>query len=293
MSGETTTGSLTDSLPTMIADARIVREYEGTYLRTCEQRNLKDGTGLDWNEIALGQLQAQDITETTRNENAQQIADTIFTITPTMSQILVKITDRTYRRIASVVNGKIGSLAGNAMSRKQDEDYLALFSSFNGASDPGAGAALANGYIASAVANIQGNTTEPSMGAIFAVLHGFQIYDIERQIVPGSSTLANALTEQLGNEVFRQGLRGQCSGAMVFVDGNITINSADDATGAVHSKEAVVCVNGMGIKTETRRDPSYGGGADEVFMTAEYGFGERSAGNWAYSMVSDATAPTS
>lgn len=292
--GETTTGSLSDSLPTMIADARIVREYEGTFLRTCDVRSLTANTGLAWQEISLSQLQAQDITETTDNQNAQQLVDTLFTITPTMSQILLKITDRTYRRIASVVEGKIGSLAGNAMARKKDEDYLSNFSTFNGASDPGANNALSNGYIASAVANISGNVTEPSMSPIFAVLHGFQIYDIERQIVGGASTphLA-AITDKLGEEVFRKGFRGECGGAMVFIDGNITIDSSADATGAVHSKEAVVCVNGMGIKTETRRDPAFGGGADEIFMTDEYGFGERSAGNWAYVMISDATAPTS
>src|SRR5581483_1552490 len=270
-SGETTTGTLTDSLPTVIADARIVREYEGVYLRTCDVRNLDDGTGLNWNEISLGQLQAQDITETTRNENAQQLADTIFSVQPLMTQILVKITDRTYRRIASVVKGKIGQLAGNAMARKKDEDYLALFSTFNGAADPGAGNALAHGYITAAARRITSNTTEPATSAIFTVLHGFQIYDIERQIVPGSSTLAHALTDQLGEEVWRQGLRGMIAGTMLFEDGNIVIDANDDATGAVHAKEAVVCVNGMGIKEEHRRDPSFGGGADEVFLTDEYG----------------------
>ena len=63
--------------------------------------------------------------------------------------------------------------------------------------------------------------------------------------------------------------------------------------GATHSREAVVCVNGMALKTETRRDPGFGGGADELFMTDEYGFAERSAGNWAFAHLSDATAPTS
>src|SRR6266542_4091310 len=103
MPGETTTGSLTDSLPYMTADARLIREFEGVYRRTCDIRDLAKGTGLSWNEISLAQLQGQDITETTRNENAQNIADTVFSITPTMTQILVKITDRTYRRIASFV----------------------------------------------------------------------------------------------------------------------------------------------------------------------------------------------
>ena len=49
----------------------------------------------------------------------------------------------------------------------------------------------------------------------------------------------------------------------------------------------------MALNTETQRDPAFGGGADELFMTDEYIFAERSAGNWAYAHLSDATAPTS
>lgn len=291
MPGETTTGSLTDSLPTMIADARIVREYEGVWQRTCERRDLKEGTGLSWNEVSLSQLNAADITETTQNNNAQAIADTIFTITPLMTQILVKITDRTYRRIASVVESKIGSLAGNAMARKKDEDYLDLFSTFGTGASPGTGNPLSFGHIAAAKNRISSNTTEPSDGPVHTVLHGFQIKDLQDEIVAGigTYTVPAGMTE----EVYRQGWRGSVAGSQVFEDGNIVVNSTPDARGATHAREAVVAVMGMGIKTETRRDPSYGGGADEVFMTDEYAFGERSAGNWAFAHLSDATAPTS
>ena len=97
----------------------------------------------------------------------------------------------------------------------------------------------------------------------------------------------------MSEETFRTGFMGTVSGSNVFEDGNITIDGSDDARGATHSRDAVVAVMGMSIKTETRRDPSYGGGADEVFMTDEYAFVERSASNWAYGHLSDALAPTS
>lgn len=289
--GETHTGSLTDSLPKVIADARIVREFAGVHMKTCDVRKLAEGTGLNWHEISLAQLTAQDISETTLNQNAQQIQDTIFTITPGMTQILVKITDRTYRRIASVVESKMGSLAANAMARKKDEDYLGLFSTFNTGASPGTGNPLSFGHISAAVNRIGSNTTEPSSAPIYTVLHGFQIYDIQNEIVAGvgTYTVPTGMTE----EVFRQGFRGTVTGSNIMEDGNITINATPDARGATHSKEAVVCVNGMSLRTEMRRDPAFGGGADEMFMTDEYGFGERSAGNWAYAHLSDATAPTS
>lgn len=291
MAGETTTGSLTDSLPTVIADSRLVREFDGVYRRTCDVRDLSKGTGLSWNEISLAQLDASGITETSRNENFQGIADTIFTITPTMTQIAVKITDKTYRNIAAVVASKLGTLAGNAMARKKDEDYLATFAGFATTTSPGSGNPLSFGHIAAAVNNASSNVTEPSTAQPFAVLHGFQIKDLQDEIVAGvgTYTVPAGMTE----DTYRQGFRGSVANANVFEDGNITIDSTPNANGAVHTKEAVVCILGMGIKTETRRDPSFGGGADEIFMTDEYGFGERSASHWAYLIKSDATAPTS
>lgn len=291
MAGETTTGSLNDSLPTMIADARIVREFDGTWQRTCDVRKLKEGTGLSWNEVSLSQLAAQDITENTTNNNAQAIADTIFTITPSMTQILVKITDRTYRRIASVVEAKIGTLAGNGMSRKKDEDYLDLFSTFSTGASPGTGNPLSFGHIAAAKNRISSNVTEPSTSPVHSILHGFQIKDLQDEIVTGIGTYT--VPSGMTADVYRTGWRGSVAGSDVFEDGNITVDSTPDARGATHAREAVVAVLGMGIKTETRRDPSFGGGADEIFMTDEYGFGERSAGNWAFAHLSDATAPTS
>ena len=289
--GETTSGTLADSLPSMIADARIVREHEGTWQRTTDKRTLKEGSGLNWQEISLAQLQGQDITETTQNENAQQVADTLLQSEPTMTQILVKVTDRTYRKIADVVESKMGTLAGNAMMRKKNDDYLSLFSSFSGAADPGAGNPLSFGHIAAAVANIQSNTTEPSTAPVHAILHGFQIKDIQDELLAGVGTYI--VDAGITAETYRKGFKGTVADANVWKDGNIAIITGDDAVGAVHSQEAVVAVSGMTIKTETRRDPAFGGGADEVFMTDEYSFVERSASNWAYGQTSDATAPTS
>jgi hypothetical protein len=50
----TTTGALADSLPTMIASARIVREYEGVMPQLCDKQTLAEGTGTGWNEVSFG-----------------------------------------------------------------------------------------------------------------------------------------------------------------------------------------------------------------------------------------------
>ena len=290
MAGEITTGSLTQSLPYVIAGSRLVREHEGVFMRTTDQTTLKTGTGLDWNEISLSQFTAQTITETTTLNNPQDIADTLFSITPTMTGIHLKWTDRMKNRVDKGVAAKVGQGAQRAMNRRKDQDYLAMFETFT-TTLGGTGTTMATGLISAAVARIRSDTDEPSMDSIYAVLHGFQVKDIRDEITAGVGTypIPNGMTEQ----VFRSGFEGSIDGAEVYTGNNITINATPDARGAVHAREAVVMVQGRALKRYTRVVPDYGGGGEELFLYDEYAYGERSAGNWAYSVLTDATAPTS
>lgn len=292
--GETTTGSLTDALPSIIADARIVKENMGTWQRTCDVRRQKPNTGLNWQEFALSQIAGQDITETTNNRNFQQLAGTLFSVAPTLSQIIIKVTDKTFRNLSSIVIGKFGSLTGNAMNRKDDEDYLALFSTFATTASPGAGNPLSFGHIAAAKSNITSNTTEPSLAQVFSVLHGFQIKDIQDEVLAGVGTYT--IPEGMTADVFKMGFSGTVAGSNVFEDGNITIDSNTDAPGATHSREGVVAIVALDKKPETDRDLYFGGGADVISLVSEKAFAERKSGTtqvWAYLHLSDATAPTS
>jgi hypothetical protein len=291
--GPTTTGSLTQSLPYSIAKARQVREYEGVFMRTTDQTTLKTGEGLDWNEISIAQLNAQAITETMTLNNPQQLADTLFTITPLVAGIHIKATDRTWIRIASVVKSQaeVGSLAQKAMQRYKDEQYLALFATFT-TTLGGTGTTHQSGFIAAANYRILNNTTEPGMGPVHHVHHGFCIKDIRDEIVSGVGTyvVPSGMTE----DVYKRGLQGMTvDNVNIWTDGNITIDATPDARGAVHAKDAVVQVQARGLKRYERELPDFGGGGKEWFWYDEFAFGERSAGNWAYGVLNDATAPTS
>jgi hypothetical protein len=217
-----------------------------------------------------------------------------MSIEPTMTQIIIKVTDRTYRKIAKIVSEKFGTLVGNAMSRKKDEDYLALFSTFATTCSPGTGTTFSSGYISAAKNNITSNVTEPSMAQVFTVLHGFQIKDVQDELLAGvgTYTVPTGMTE----EIFRRGFSGTVAGSNIFEDGNITVDSTPDANGATHSREAVIACVGMEIKREVDRDLYFGGGADVISLVDEYAFAERRSGTtqvWAMRHQSDATAPTS
>jgi len=288
--GYTTTDSLADSLPTIVASARIVREYEGVMPQLVDLVTLGEGEGITWNEVSMAQLTAQSISETTELDNPQQISDTLFGVTPTVVGVETLLTDRMARRISKNAYAKIGSLAQNAVQRKKDEDGI---TALDGATTSlsGAGTTLTSGHIMAAVSRIAGNTTEPGNPPFRCVLHDYQIKDIQDEIVAGVGTYP--VGEGLTARVFTEGFKGMVGGAQIYGDGNITIDSSDDAKGGVFAKEALVLVQGRLPHAEVKRRPEIGGGATSIYFYDEYAYGERSSGNWLYEIYSDATAPTS
>ncbi len=297
-SGETTSGGLGNALPTIYAEARNIREQKsGTWERTTTVKRQKEGEGLDFNWYTLNQIDAQDVSENQANANFQQFVGSIQATEPTMTQVIIKVTDRTYRKISKNVSTLFGAASGYAMERKKNKDYLSLFATFATTASPGTGNPLSHGHITAAVVNAKSNVTEPAMSPVYSVLHGFQIYDIQlEQLAPiGTYAIPAGMTE----DVFRNGFQGTIATSLVFEDGNITVNSTPDANGATHAKEGVYSVMGMALKRETDRDIYFGGGADVISLTDEYAFAENKSGTsgstqvFCYRHLSDATAPTS
>jgi len=290
-SGMTTTGSLADSLPTLIASARIIREFEGVMPQLVDVVTLEEGTGNIWNEISLSQLTAQAIQENTELNNPQQMADTLLSLTPTVVGIQTRITDRVAARISKNVYAKIGALAQNAIQRKKDEDGITALDSGSSASDPGAGATLTSGHIASAKYNISSNTTEPGPPPYRCVLHGFQMKDLFDELVAGVG--AYVVTEGPTARVFATGFNLPIAGVEVYEHGNISIDSSYDAKGGVLSQQGIILVQGRAPRVLAVRKEEVGGGATDLFHYDEYIYGLRSGTSWVYEMESDATAPTS
>lgn len=290
-SGNTFTDSLRDSLPTVIMSARIVREYQGVMPNLVDRKTLGEGIGLTWNEVSYAQLAAQDISEATELNNPQQLSDTLFAITPTVTGIHTVITDRVAARITKNGYAKTGSLAQNAIQRKKDVDGLNVLDGAT-TSLSGAGTTLVSGVITAAVNRISGNATEPGMPPYRCVLHPFQIKDIHDEIVAGVGTYP--IESGLTADTYKQFFSGMISSAQVYADGNLPIDSStDDAKGGVFAEEAIVLVQGRRPRVAVVRNERLGGGATEQFHYDEYAYGERSAGNWLFEVFSDATEPTS
>ena len=155
--GNTVTDSLADSIPTMIASARIVREFAGVMPNLVDRQRLDENTGTVWNEVSMAKLSAQAVTENTELDNPQHMEDTLFSITPTVIGVHTVITDRVALRISANAYAQTGSLAQNAIERKKDQDGL---TAIDGATTALGGAnALDSGEIAAAAYRITSNTT--------------------------------------------------------------------------------------------------------------------------------------
>ena len=295
-SGNTVTDSLADSIPTMIASARIVREFAGVMPNLVDRQRLDENTGTTWNEVSMAKLNAQAVSENTELDNPQQMEDTLFSVTPTVIGVHTVITDRVALRISANAYAQTGSLAQNAIERKKDEDGLAAI---DGATTALGGAnALDSGEVAAAAYRITSNTTEPAPAnaPINAVFHGFSLKDIDDELInAGLDTTTGQgapLTMGVAVEAYQNRYRGTIAGARLYEDGNLTIAS-NRAKGGVFSQMALVLVEGRSPYIETKRLPELGGGATAMYHYDEYAYGERGSGNWLYEVQADATAPTS
>ena len=284
--GNTTTGSLADSLDTIQAAARSRRQFDGVMPQLVDRVELDANTGTSWREILLANLSAQAVTENTVLDNPQQYDDSAITITPEMVQIQTFITDKTGRNLSSKVLAKMGAMPGEAMMRKKDQDGLtaADASTQLGA----AGSPVQTGDVAAARYRITSNATEPGPMPISGVFHGFAIKDFYDELVGGTGSYP--VPDGATATVFQSGFNLPIANVTIYEDGNISIDGSDDAKNFVFSKMAWVLVEGMTIRTETRREPHIGGGGDSLFLTDEYAYGLRNS-NWTFEIIGDATAP--
>lgn len=291
-SGYTTTSSLADSLPKAVAAARSVNKFEGVMPQLCDKKSLGQGMGNDWNEITMSDVVAQAVTESTVLDNPQQITDTMMTITPTVVAVETFISDKVKNNISKVALAQLGGQSQKAIVKKKDEDGLAVL---DGATTSlcGAGSTLTSGHISAGSYRITSNATEPGNEPIYCVLHGFQIKDIADEITAGVGTYN--VSEGLTARVFQQKFQGMIANAQIYEDGNIEIDSNDDAKGGVFAGGtggAIVIVQGRGPRIVPVRRENVGGGGTSLYHYDEYAYGERSAGDWLFELYSDATAPT-
>ena len=281
-----TTGSLENAQKIIIAASRYTEEHNAPAMALVEQFTLPKGSK-QVTVPKVGQMTMSDL------QDGQDIIDEedigMSTVDLTASEVGAKIilTDKLVRQSAENVFSIVGRQLGDGMARKKDTDVTALYSGFS--TELGAAArtmSLAN--VSAVVAYAKGNKFGSQ---VYINHHPFAVWDVANTAVTASTTypVPKGWTEDLLGDFF-SGLR-PLNGVPIFEDGNISIDSSDDAIGVIADKTALAALKSVETRTERQRDASLR--ATELVMTSDYGVFELDDSKGAALTLDAATPATS
>jgi len=264
MAQTATTGNLENAQNIIIAAARYTEEHNAPAMNLIEQFTLPKGAK-QVTVPKVGQMSMQDLTDGVDIVDEEDIGMTTVDLTASEVGAKIILTDKLVRQSAENVFSMIGRQLGDGMARKKDVDVLALYSGFS--TDIGAaGRSMSLANVSAAVAYAKGKKFGSN---VYIVQHPFAVWDIANTAVTASSTYpvpAGWSADLLGN--FFSGLR-PINGVPIFEDGNISIDSSDDAVGVIADRSALGVLKSVDMNKEQDRDISLR--ATEVVITADYG----------------------
>ena len=285
MAQTATTGNLEKAQKTIIATARYTEEHNAPAMALIESMNLPKGSSTV-TVPKVGQMSMSDLVDGQDIIDEEEIGMTTVDLTASEVGAKIILTDKLVRQMAQNVFSIIGRQLGDGMARKKDTDVHALYSGLNGGTTLGAaGGAVTLAKIAGAIAYTKANKFGSQ---VYILQHPNAVYQIAATAVTASTTYpvpAGWSSDLLGN--FFSGLR-PLNGVPIFEDGNLSIDSSDDAIGVIAAKDALVVLNSVDTRTERQRDASLR--ATELVLTADYGVFELDDSRGA-PLTYDASAP--
>ena len=264
MAQTATTGSLENAQRIIISTARYTEEHNAPAMNLIEKFTLGKGNK-QVTVPKVGQMSMSDLVDGQDIIDEEDIGMSTVDLTAAEVGAKVILTDKLVRQSAANVFSIIGRQLGDGMARKKDTDVTDLYSGFS--TDIGAaGRSMSLANVSATVAYAKGNKFGSQ---VYIVQHPFAVWDIANTAVTASTTypVPNGWSQDLlGN--FFSGLR-PINGVPIFEDGNITIDSDDDAVGVCADRSALGVVSSIDTRTERQRDASLR--ATEVVITADYG----------------------
>ena len=286
MAQTATTGNLENAQRIILAAARYTEEHNAPAVALIESFDLPKGAK-QVTVPKVWQMSMSDLTDGQDIVDEEEIGMTTVDLTAAEVGAKVILTDKLVRQAADNVMSIVGRQLGDGMARKKDTDVHALYSGLNGGTTLGAAAAtmsLAN--VAGAIAYTKANKFGSQ---VYILQHPNAVFDIANTAVTASSTYpvpAGWSEDLLGN--FFSGLR-PLNGVPIFEDGNLSVDSSDDAIGVIADKSALAVLKSVDTRTERQRDASLR--ATELVMTADYGVFELDDSRGA-PLTFDAAAPS-
>ena len=271
MANESTTTSLNDLLPSIVAEALFVAQERSIMRGLVRNFTMPMSSGKTITVPIYPKQTAAAVSEGTDLTNTE-IATSGATLTIGEVGIMTTVTDLARNASASNVIADVGRLFGEAIAAKMDKDLTALFAGFSNAEGDYT-TQITAASIFKAVAKLRGQGVDPA--GCFCVIHPEIAYDLKSALTTGGTTVftAGGGVSDIANEAMRMGYVGMLAGVPVYETSNIAyVTNAGDFPGAVFHRDALGLAMMQDIKIETQRDASLR--ADELVATAVYGVGE-------------------
>ena len=294
---KTTTATLTDTIPTIIEEARFTEQYKEVISKLCWRITKEIHKGSTVNLPYWGTVTANTLKEGIDMVSPQAMKDTSVTFTPSEVGAQILLTDKLIRDDQEDVIRAAGVILGDAMLSKREGDLAGQFDDGT-TSLGGTGTTLTLGHLAAAWATLSGVTLAnggPAPKPYVAVHHPFVLLDLVDVFTPTAANMTILPLPGVGAGIAEEALRnyvvGRVFGMTVLESANISIDSTPDAKGAVFAAGrggGLVLVTAKEWDVKPERDESLR--ATELNVVGEYAVGEYLA-SWIVELFNDCTSP--
>lgn len=269
MANESTTTTLNDLLPQIVAEAMFQANEKSIMRGLVKNFNMPLNSGKSIVVPTYPKITAAAVAEGTDLANTE-VATGGATLTVSEVGVMTTVTDLALRTSASNVIADVGRLFGEAIATRMDKDLTALFGSFS-VGVGGATTTITVNKVFEAVAKLRQNGVPAT--DLACVLHPMVAYDLKAAI--GTNAFAGG---DFQTEALRSGYVGSLAGVPIFESSNMTDasdndpGSTGDYKGGLFHRDALGLAMMQDIQIEQQRDASLR--ATELVATAVYGKGE-------------------
>jgi hypothetical protein len=307
--------TLDESTNTVISEFRLTQEHIGVMRSLATAFPLKPHEGTSNRIVTFGRYTAYGLDDGVDITVAQDLSDATVTYTPSEVGLKVILPRTTKRRIADPnIEGKIGRLISNAYRLKEDKDGADQLTSFSSTTLGSAGTVLSIGHLLAGAARLKTGSkrrtsttdVEPAPGTHVGVFHSYSLSALAGKLIPLTDvpTGTNVYTgvaagatvgpgrNSMGDDIIRNGVKaeGTYAGLHIYAEDNLLVDSSDDCTGAVFSKEALLFISEFEPEEWHEGDKSLR--AVEIGTSGSYCFGLYKPDVFGIPCVFDATQPT-
>lgn len=296
MAGVTGTSQIDQAVERFLAASRYtMQEKPGVMKSSIRVETLPENSGPAVNIPKYGQVTTYALTEGVDMQQAQQITDTLMTLTPAEYGAQVVLTDLMLMTVRDEFFRVAGKILGESFDRQQDQTLCDDCDNFSNAIGS-AGTACNLGHVMAGHASVKYNAAangtagrggEPAPDPISFVHTPAVLFSLAKTLTGGVG--AAAATQIVPQPVGWQ--MAALPGMTIKSDINFNKDTGDDAKGGLFSKEAMILVElGPGASVEKDRDASLRGW--ELNFVGRWARGEYND-SWGREMLFDTALPTS